>query len=262
MNSDCDADGTTRKGGALARGLGVLRTVAAAGGALATGEIAARTGLPKPTVSRLAATLCKLGYLRAAADGSGFFLTTATLGLGYAVLARAGIVEIARPFMEELAASGEVAVAISVRSGLAMMYVELVRRPEAIVLSLQTGSRVPLHLTASGRAWLAAAGGRERESAMSALRDAYGADWPAMRTRLDAAIAQAERAGYAASLGDWRPEHHAIGVALAHPATGDLYTLSLGGLASVLPPARIEENLAPRLLAAAAAIRAALTSRR
>ena len=48
---------------ALARGLEVLRAFTPTEGLLGNGEIAERTGLPKPTVSRLTYTLTKLGYL-------------------------------------------------------------------------------------------------------------------------------------------------------------------------------------------------------
>jgi hypothetical protein len=48
---------------ALARGLEVLRAFRADDGFLGNLEIAERTGLPKPTVTRLTYTLCELGYL-------------------------------------------------------------------------------------------------------------------------------------------------------------------------------------------------------
>ena len=48
---------------ALARGLEVLRVFTPTEGLLGNGEIAERTRLPKPTVSRLTYTLTKLGYL-------------------------------------------------------------------------------------------------------------------------------------------------------------------------------------------------------
>ncbi len=49
---------------ALARGLDVLRCFRARDGFLTNQEIAERTGLPKPTVTRLTYTLCQLGYLQ------------------------------------------------------------------------------------------------------------------------------------------------------------------------------------------------------
>ena len=48
---------------ALSRGLDVLRCFRASDPMLGNQEIAARTGLPKPTVSRLTHTLTRLGYL-------------------------------------------------------------------------------------------------------------------------------------------------------------------------------------------------------
>jgi DNA-binding IclR family transcriptional regulator len=48
---------------ALSRGLDVLRAFRPNDGLLGNQEIAARTNLPKPTISRLTYTLTKLGYL-------------------------------------------------------------------------------------------------------------------------------------------------------------------------------------------------------
>ena len=48
----------------LARGLEVLRCFTPLEPMLGNKEISVRTGLPKPTVSRLTYTLTKLGYLR------------------------------------------------------------------------------------------------------------------------------------------------------------------------------------------------------
>ena len=48
---------------ALSRGLDVLRAFQPNDGLLGNQEIAARTNLPKPTVSRLTYTLTRLGYL-------------------------------------------------------------------------------------------------------------------------------------------------------------------------------------------------------
>jgi hypothetical protein len=48
---------------ALSRGLDVLRAFQPNDGLLGNQEIASRTNLPKPTVSRLTYTLTKLGYL-------------------------------------------------------------------------------------------------------------------------------------------------------------------------------------------------------
>ena len=68
---------------ALARGLEVLRCFRAENPILGNQEIAQKTGLPKPTVSRLTFTLTELGYLRYSKNLRKYQLGTAVLALGY-----------------------------------------------------------------------------------------------------------------------------------------------------------------------------------
>src|SRR5690242_15148932 len=88
---------------ALARGLDVLRAFTPQDGLLGNHEIAARTGLPRPTISRLTHTLTRLGYLKHSERLGKYQLGTAVLSLGYAVLANIGLRQVARPLMQELA---------------------------------------------------------------------------------------------------------------------------------------------------------------
>src|ERR1700755_1242835 len=55
-----------RTGGvqSVERAFGVLEILAAMGGTVALGELAARADLPQPTMHRLARTLLSMGYLR------------------------------------------------------------------------------------------------------------------------------------------------------------------------------------------------------
>src|SRR5689334_17253566 len=84
---------------ALARGLEILRVFAPNERMLGNQEIAQRTGLPKPTVSRLTHTLTKLGYLTYSARLGKYQLGTPVLSLGYAALANMDVRLVARPFM-------------------------------------------------------------------------------------------------------------------------------------------------------------------
>ena len=88
---------------ALARGLDVLRAFEPRDNLLGNQEIARRTGLPKPTVTRLTYTLTKLGYLSYNKELERYQLGMGVLALGYATLANFGIRQIARPYMQDLA---------------------------------------------------------------------------------------------------------------------------------------------------------------
>lgn len=245
--------------GTLARGLAILHCFRAEDRVIGTQEIARRTGLPKATVSRLAATLADLGYLRFVPEVGKYALSSQVLTLGYAALGRSGIGEIARPFIHDLISSGDCAVAISIRDELDMMFVELARLPSAILLNLTVGARIPMLLSAPGRAYLAAAEETERQELFESLARREGEAWPKMKRDVEAAVDQAQRQGFAEAIGSWRREHNAIGTALRDPTTGEIYTLSLGGLASVLPRERLVGEFAPRLLAAAKAISSRLS---
>ena len=83
----------------LARGLEVLRCFTPLEPLLGNKEISVRTGLPKPTVSRLTYTLTKLGYLRHNMRLGKYQLGSAVLSIGYPLLASMNVRQVARPHM-------------------------------------------------------------------------------------------------------------------------------------------------------------------
>ena len=96
---DRDATAKDRKFvAALARGLEVLRAFTPSEGVLGNRDIAQRTGLPKPTVSRLTYTLTKLGYLSYVARIGKYQLAPGALAIGYSTLANMRIRQVARPY--------------------------------------------------------------------------------------------------------------------------------------------------------------------
>src|ERR1044072_6565230 len=76
---------------ALSRELDVLRAFQPNDGLLGNQEIAARTKLPKPTISRLTYTLTKLGYLTPVPKFEKYQLAPSAMALGYAGLANLGV---------------------------------------------------------------------------------------------------------------------------------------------------------------------------
>src|SRR5258708_24867833 len=86
----------------LARGLEVLRCFTPLEPLLGNKEISVRTGLPKPTVSRLTYTLTKLGYLRHNMRLGKHQLAPAGLPIGYPPLASMNLRQGARPLTKEL----------------------------------------------------------------------------------------------------------------------------------------------------------------
>lgn len=197
---------------ALARGLDVLACFRSGKRTLSNQELSTRCGLPKSTVSRLTATLVKLGYLTHDNETGKFQLGMATLALGVGMLARLDVRTVARPLMQELADFSQAMVSLGVRDRLSMLYIENCRSRAALTLSLDVGSRIPIATSSMGRAYLAMAPQAERQEIIDRLNEL---DTDAS-TRILEAIEQATQAyqelGCVYSFGDWQKDVNAIAV--------------------------------------------------
>jgi DNA-binding IclR family transcriptional regulator len=232
---------------ALARGLEVLTCFRSGDALLGNGELAERCRLPKSTVSRLAQTLARLGYLRYVDDVAKYRLGGSTLALGSAMLSGMSIRQLARPMMQEIADFSQAVVALGVRVGLGIIYIEVCRNKAALSLSLDVGSRLPIATTAIGRAYVAAASDEERDEILHELRAADETAWHRHRRALEAASEQHRKLGCCSSFGEWQPD--ISGIAIGFRLGGGLPAMALncGGPSFSLPRAFLLGEVRPRL---------------
>jgi len=233
---------------ALARGLEVLRCFKPRDRFLGNQEIAARTGLPKPTVSRLTHTLTSLGYLNYSEKFGKYCLGTAVLSLGYSLLANMDIRQIARPFMHDLAEYAQASVALGIQDRLNMIYIEAYRSSSTVTLTLDVGSQLPIATTSMGRALLCALQVRERESLMEQIRIRNEADWPKIQAGIDQALKDYEEKGFCFSLGDWKKDVHAVAAPLIPSDGSRILVFNCAGAAFQLRRHMLEDDIGPRLL--------------
>ena len=139
----------------LARGLGILRAFRASDSGLSHAQIAERTGLPKPTVSRLTYTLCELGYLAHGGRNDKFRLGPAAIALGSVASVAVSFVDMASDAMQQLADETRTLALIAVRDGDRMMLVRTWRPHTASTIWLEPGHRIPVYGSSSGLATLA-----------------------------------------------------------------------------------------------------------
>lgn len=246
---------------ALHRGLDILRafTLEDRQG-LGNRDLAARTGLPNSTVSRLTYTLLKLGYLVYDDSSGRYRLGVPVLGLGYACLSGLKVRDTAQPLMQHLAdeAGDGVLVALAGRDDLSMTYLAAARAATGMIsLQLGVGSRISLARSAIGRACLAITPAAERADLLARIAEKAGPDrWPALRAEISEAAAQIAARGFYVNTGQWQSDINAVAVPLA-PALGDMPPLAfnLGGPAWVLPRERLENDLGPRLVQMVAAVK-------
>jgi DNA-binding IclR family transcriptional regulator len=243
---------------ALSRGLDVLRAFHPNDGLLGNQELAARTNLPKPTISRLTYTLTKLGYLTPVPRFEKYQLAPSAMALGYAALANLGIRHLSEPFREEVMRATGGAVAVGGRDRQSMIYFGQSRGSETVGVQLDVGSRVPIATSAMGRAYFWALGEDERAALLRDLREHYGSRWPKLRDGLERSGETVAKYGFALSVGDWHDDIGAAGVALKlNDGTGP-YAFNCGAPAFRFTEERLLTDIGPRLVAMVRKIETAL----
>ena len=233
---------------ALARGLEILRCFRPGEAALSNSEMAKRTGMPKPTISRLTYTLTRLGYRNYSPDQGRYQLGAAVLALGYTLLANLDVRKLARPGMQELAEHAQCSVAIGIRDRLDMVYVEACRGSAAVSLRRDAGSRIPLATTAMGKAYLCGLPQAERDFLMDHIRLQAEASWPQVKTDIEQGFRDYQERGFCLSSGLWDANISAVGVPLVDPDVAKTMSFNCGGPAFLLPRERLVEDLGPRLV--------------
>ncbi|MGD0586111.1 MAG: IclR family transcriptional regulator [Oryzomonas sp.] len=233
---------------ALERGLEVLRCFRPGDRFLGNQEIAARTGLPKPTISRLTHTLTRLGYLAYSEKFGKYLLDSAVLALGYSFLVNMDVRRIARPLMQELAEYAQASLAIGVQDRLNMLYIEAYRSSATVTLTLDVGSQIPIATTSMGRALLCALPEAERNPLLDQVRQRNEADWPRTRAGIDQAMKDYAERGFCLSLGDWKRDVHAVAAPLIPSDGSRILVFSCAGAAFQLRRHMLEDDIGPRLL--------------
>ncbi len=236
---------------ALARGLSVLRAFSSSTEVLGNQEIARRTGLPKPTISRLTHTLLELNYLRIVKDRDKYQLGPAVLALGMAFFRSNSFAQIARPFLQELANATQAHVALGIREGLNSVYMQLWRgRGQSITISREIGFHLPLAKSAMGLAMVAALEEDERPGVIAGLQAQVGDDWPRLEAELARGRREIEQTGFCIALGAWSPDINAVAAPLIAPETNTPYVVNISGPAFILTEDVLRNDVGPKLRAA------------
>lgn len=233
---------------ALARGLDILRCFRPNDRFISHAELARRTNLPKPTVSRLIYTLKKLGYLAYSDSQGKYQLASGVLSLSYSMLGQMDLRKVARPAMQELAEYSQASVSIGIRDRLRMVYVQTCQSSARVTLRLDIGSRIPIATTAMGKAFLCGLPQDERDELLDQIRQADKPLWPRVKTGIEQALRDYHDHGFCISAGDWQQDVHAVGVPVMDSIGQKQMAFNCGGPAHLLPPDLLQSDLGPKLV--------------
>ncbi|GAA3130490.1 IclR family transcriptional regulator C-terminal domain-containing protein [Streptomyces rameus] len=134
--------------GPLVRGVGVLRRLTEAGGALSPSALERATGLARSTVDRITATLSRMGYVRL--DGRDVVLTPGVMELGNAYLAALRLPALLGARADALADELDESVSLAVADHDGIRFIHQATRRRALSVSFRIGDLLPAERTAPG----------------------------------------------------------------------------------------------------------------
>jgi DNA-binding IclR family transcriptional regulator len=213
---------------------------------MTNGELADATGLPRPTVSRITATLTRLHYLDYLPDQAQYRLGEAALALGFGALSGQDIRLRARARMQRFADSEDLLVALATRDDMAMVCHEVCRGRGALTIRVGVGSRLLLPHSAMGRAWIASLPEPARRAMMEELKFRFPRE--KLRGVMDEAAAQIGSLGFCVTVSSLEPDVNSVATPVDYAQAPGRYVLGCSVPAFRYPPERCRDEIGPRLL--------------
>jgi DNA-binding IclR family transcriptional regulator len=211
---------------AATRALRVLRFLAAQPRPVPLDRIARAVGLPRSSAYHLVAAMVDEGFVVHLSDERTYGLGVAAHEIGSGYVRQEPLQRIARrPLADLVDATGQTG-HLAVIHGRDVLYVVEERAPGRPPLVTDVGVRLPAHLTASGRAILAALPASQVRALYpdrTAFVDRHGSG-PSSLTALRSVLSETRRRGYAVEDGEVSPGFASVAAAVVdhngHPAAG------------------------------------------
>jgi DNA-binding IclR family transcriptional regulator len=163
-------DTSSDRGGSSAdRCLRLLALLAAEGRALGVAELAQRLALPKATVHRLCTLLLASGHLARDLDEKRFSIGPALRRLALHTLNHGVVRGLRHAVLDTLMREVGETCNFTTLDGAEVLYLDRVEAHWPLRLTLEVGSRVPLHCTASGKLFLALMPAAQRDTLINGL---------------------------------------------------------------------------------------------
>jgi len=238
---------------ALQRGLRLLNFVANAEKGLTASQVAKISGLPVSTVHRFLVNLESSSFLNCSDVGI-YHLGLGCFSLGQAALAQLDIRRLSLPYLQKLNQQTRETVHLTVRHGLAAVYVEKLDSSEPLRIYSRIGAAVPLYCSAVGKVLLAYMPPQELANIIPQLElKRMSANTIGSIQELQTHLQKVRRNGYACDLEENEPHIRCIAAPVWDHSGMVNASLSITGPAVRMSMTRLRE-LAPLIQEAGAKI--------
>jgi len=210
-------------GGALARGLAILRCFMPGREVLSHTELAELTGMPKSTVSRLTTALLHTGFLLKTPDGR-FAVGYAALSLTSSSLGNCRFIHDAKDEIAHITQRFRANVGVSVPYDVEMIYVYVAYGDDTrLSRRLVPGSRKRLESNAIGHAYVASLDARTRRALLRRMKQRHPETWCKYESMVLRSLAAFDRSGYC----ELRWQHGTISFATPFTRDGLTYVVNI-----------------------------------
>ena len=217
----------------IARAAEILRLLSTEVDGLSPQELATRSGVPRPTVYRIARALVKEDFVRLLPSGA--FVVGPGL-MGVAISSRRDIRHEVSPYLKRLSNELDETADLAVLYAGEALYVDQYVSPHVLRIVAHIGGRLPLHCTANGKALLASLSADQMAAVLPDKLERLTVNTITDHGRLREEIQRIRLTGLSFDL-----EEYAIGVvavgAFVHDAIGDVVSL-----AAVVPMVRYQAD--------------------
>ncbi|MCL5962121.1 MAG: IclR family transcriptional regulator [Chloroflexi bacterium] len=230
--------------GAVDKALQILAVFSSAAPELGISELAERLGLPNSTIHRLAGRLLVAGFLAQNETNRKYRLGLRIFELGSLLISQLDVRDLARPYLEHLAAATGETVHLSVLDGPDVVYIDKIASSQPVHVDTRVGGRNPAFYVSTGKALLAHLPGEAVEVLFDQATPPYPKEW---RKDFLGHLEVTRKIGYATNRNEWRP-----GVASVGAAIFDHSRQAIAAIGIVGPVGRFDDATVERLGAMAA----------
>lgn len=239
----------------LTRAFHVVEHLAAHPAGLALSTLASALDIPLSATHRLLADLIAAGYVRQDAHDGHYRLTIKLVSVGLSFLSASGVVDIAQPLLDRLAAEAGELVRLAVVDGDDLIFVAKAQgATRGLRYDPDMGLSVALSCSAAGHAWLSTMDDDAATALLSrkglARREDHGPKAPTTLKAVLAFVRAARRRGYSTIDEVFAPGMSAMAAPIIDARRRTLGVVTIAGPAIRLNAQRMLE-LAPELIATA-----------
>jgi IclR family transcriptional regulator, KDG regulon repressor len=223
-------------------------------------DLANALGVSKATVFRVLATLQRYDYIRQNPATGRYGLGRRLREIGALSDTRWNLAQEVQPYMEELHEQTGEAIHLVVLDGDEAVNIATVAGPHKVELSLRSGTRLPAHAVAVGKAILAYAMPEQLYELLGRGVAKYTRHTLTERA-LERQLAHIRYVGYAVNTGELHPEGYGIAVPVVDTSGTACAAIGICGQATRLTESYIADRI-PLMVSAATRLSADLAARR